>query len=325
MNVNKEILKKIYIEMQRIRSFEEQLGELVLNGEIKTPCHLCRGQEGVAVGICSALKKQDFVFGNHRSHGHYLAKGGDMRELMAEIFGRKTGCCKGRGGSMHIIWPEKGFLGSVPIVAGTVSLAMGAAFAIKIKKEKRVSVVFFGDGATGEGVIYESMNFAALKKLPLIFVCENNFYSTHLPVKEIRPDKPIFEIAKPFGITSFQIDGNDVLEVKDTAEKAVELCLKGKGPVFIEAQTYRLTGHVGPDDKIQSEHKDIRPKKEVKRWLKKDPLKRFETLLLKKKILNEEKIEKIKKDAQREVEDALRFAKDSPFPSKEALEEYVFK
>jgi pyruvate dehydrogenase E1 component alpha subunit len=317
--MNKELMKKMYIDMQRIRSFEKRLGELIIKEEIKTPCHLCIGQEAVAVGICSALKKQDYVFGNHRSHGHYLAKGGDIKELMAEIFGRKTGCSKGRGGSMHIVSLENGFLGSVPIVAGTVSLAMGAALSIKIKKEKKVCVSFFGDGATGEGVLYESLNFAALKKLPLIFVCENNFYSTHLPIREIRVDKPIFEIARPFGIISFKIDGNDVLEVKDTAKKAVQLCQKGKGPVFIECQTYRQAGHVGPDDKIQSEHKEIRPKKEIKQWLKKDPIKRFETLLLKKNILKEEEIEKIKKNIDKEIEGAYKFAKDSVYPAKEEI------
>ena len=232
--MNKEKLKELYRKMKLIRALENRLGDLVLKGEIKTPCHLCTGQEAVAVGICSALKRDDLVFGNHRSHGHYIAKGGDTKELMAEILGKKSGCSRGRGGSMHIIAKEQGFMGTVPIVAGTVSLAAGAALILQIKKKKSVAVAFFGDGATGEGTLYESLNFAALKNLPLIFICENNFYSTHLPIRECRPDKPIFEIAKPFGIPSFQIDGNDILEVQETAEKAVEICNKGEGPVFIE-------------------------------------------------------------------------------------------
>lgn len=319
--MDKDILEKIYKIMVKIRFCEESLVEPIIKGEIKTPCHLYTGQEAIAVGICSALEKRDYVFSTHRSHGHFLAKGGNLKELIAEVYTKETGCSKGRGGSMHLISPENGFLGSVPIVGGTISLAMGSALASKIRKENRVVVSFFGDGAAGEGVLYESLNFSALKKLPLIFVCENNLYSTHLLVKECRPDKPIFEIAKPFGIETFQIDGNDVLKVFEVAQKAVELCRKGE-PVFIECLTYRLRGHVGPNDNIQGDNIDIRPKEEVEEWKQKDPIKRLREYLLENNFKQEE-LEEIEEQTKEEIEQAHRFAKESSNPKD--LNKYVFK
>jgi pyruvate dehydrogenase E1 component alpha subunit len=216
-------------------------------------------------------------------------------------------------------------MGAVPIVAGTISLALGAALASKIRNEKRVSVSFFGDGATGEGVLYESLNFAALKKLPVLFVCENNFYSTHMPIKECLHNSEIFNIGKPFGILSKRVNGNDVLEVYETAHDAVELCRNGNGPVFIECVTYRLRGHVGPDDGIQGDHTDIRPEKEIKEWRKKDPLINFESFLLKNNKLKKEELEKIKQHVEEEVEAAHLFARESHFPSKDGLANYVYK
>lgn len=298
--------------------------EPIIKGEIKTPCHLYSGQEAVAVGVCANLDKSDYVFGNHRSHGHYLAKGGDMKEMIAEIFCKESGCSKGKGGSMHLISKECGFLGSAPIVSGTISLATGAALAVKIKKEKRVVLSFFGDGSTNEGTLYESLNFASIKNLPIIFTCENNLYSTHMPISAIRPNKPIFEVAKPFGIASHQVDGNDVLEVYKTAKKAVELCRKGKGPVFIEFLTYRLRGHVGPDDNIQGEHTDIRPKAEIEKWRKRDPILKLEKYLLAKKIVNKKEIEDIKRSVEDEVAGAHKFAQTSRWPQEGELNNYVF-
>jgi len=311
--------------MLRIRLCEESLVEPIIKGEMKGPVHLYTGEEAIATGVCAALSRKDYVFGTHRSHGHYLAKGGTLQKLIAEIYGKETGCSKGRGGSMHIIDPEKGMLGAAPIVAGTISMAVGAALASKIKGEQRVSVSFFGDGATGEGVLYESLNFAALKKLPVIFACENNLYSTHLPIRECRPGKHIFGIGIPFGIMSFQVDGNDVLKVYETTKKAVEICKKNRGPVFIEFMTYRLRGHVGADDNVQGTHTDIRPKEEIARWRKKDPIMKFERFLLKKKIFKKEELERIKKKLKDELQDAHIFAKNSPYPNPEELKKYVFK
>src|SRR2546422_6513026 len=181
-----DLLHGMYVSMLRIRLFEERAAELVDAGEIKTPCHLYIGQEGIAVGVCEALERDDYVWGGHRSHGHYLAKGGNLRAMMAELYGRATGCSKGRGGSMHLVAPEVGILGTVPLVAATIPLAVGAALAARLRREPRVSVSFFGDGAVEEGNFHESMNLAAMHKLPVVFVCENNTYSSHLHLLERR-------------------------------------------------------------------------------------------------------------------------------------------
>lgn len=325
MNYSKEFLLGLYSMMLRIRKCEESLVEPILKGEIKTPCHLYSGQEAVATGLTAALEKKDYIFGNHRSHGHYLAKGGSMNAMVAEIYGKETGCSLGRGGSMHLISPENGVLGIVPIVSGTISLALGAALSTKIKKEDRITVSFFGDGATGEGVLYESLNFAALKKLPIIFACENNLYSTHLSINEVRTNQEIYNIAEPFNIKKFRISGNYVLEVYEAARKAVEYCRAGNGPVFMEFLTYRFRGHVGPDDNVQGSHTDIRPKKEIAEWLEKDPISLFEKYLEENLWLGKDEKKQINDVAAKEVEEAHRFTKESMKPKQEELCRYVFK
>ena len=325
MRCSKEHLKKLYRTMVRIRLCEESLVEPILNGDVECPVHLYSGEEAIATGVCAALEKKDYIFSTHRSHGHYLAKGGDMPALIAEIYGKEVGCSRGRGGSMHLIAPEKGMMGSAPIVAGTISLALGAALASSIRKEKRVTVSFFGDGATGEGVLYESLNFAALKKLPIIFACENNLYSTHMHVEECRIYDNIFKIGTPFCIESYRVDGNDVLQVYETANKAVKKCREGQGPVFLEFRTYRLRGHVGPDDNIQGARTDIRPEEEIAKWRKKDPIEKFERFLIKNNIMDKEDIEKIMTQVEREVHKAHAFSHKSPYPEKGELTKHVFK
>jgi acetoin:2,6-dichlorophenolindophenol oxidoreductase subunit alpha len=325
MNYSKNFLGQLYKTMLRIRLCEESFVEPILKKEVLCPVHLYSGEEAVATGVCAALKEKDYIFGTHRSHGHFLAKGGDMRELVAEIYGKETGCSRGRGGSMHLIDPDKGILGAAPIVAGTISLAVGAALASSIRKDKRVTVSFFGDGATGEGVLYESLNLASLNSLPIIFACENNLYSTHMPIRECRLGDNIFEIGIPFCIERHRVDGNDVLKVYEVAKKSVDKCRNGDGPVFLEFLTYRLRGHVGPDDNIQGSHTDIRPKDEIERWKKKDPVTRFEQFLLKNKILTKEEVNKINEQIEKEVSEAHTFAKNSPYPAKSDLNKYVFK
>ncbi|MFA4851861.1 MAG: thiamine pyrophosphate-dependent dehydrogenase E1 component subunit alpha [Bacteroidales bacterium] len=310
--------------MLRIRHCEESIVEPILDGSVRCPVHLYSGQEAIATGVCANLEKSDYIFGNHRSHGHYLAKGGDMNSMVAEIYCKSSGCSRGRGGSMHLIDVENGIMGVAPIVAGTISLALGAALASKIRKDNRVTVSFFGDGATGEGVLYESLNFASLKKLPIIFACENNYYSTHLHISEIRSNNNISDIAKPFDIPTFKVDGNNVLEVYEIAGKAIDLC-RNKGPVFIEFLTYRLRGHVGPDDNIQGTHTDIRPKEEIEHWRKKDPILHFSSYLLDNRIFFKEQLEEIEKQVAEEVINAKAFAIKSEKPPKEELEYYVFK
>jgi pyruvate dehydrogenase E1 component alpha subunit len=323
MNLTKKTMSDLYAMMVRIRYCEESLVGPINTGEVKTPCHLYTGQEAVAAGVLAHFTDKDHVFGTHRSHGHFLAKGGTMRQIMAEIFCRETGCAKGRGGSMHLVAPEVGMLGAAPIVGGTISLALGAALAAHIRGDKRVAAAFFGDGATGEGAIYESLNFASLHKLPMIFVCENNLYATHMPIRACRNSEHIAKIAEPFCIKTWRVDGNDVLKVHAAAKEAVALCRAGKGPAFIECLTYRFRGHVGPDDAIQGVHTDIRPKAELAAWLKKDPIVRLERYMLGRKMISAAGIAAIKRKAEAEVADAISFARRSPRPAPRDLEKYV--
>jgi len=322
---SKEFLLDLYRQMVRIRVCEESFVEPILRKEILCPVHLYSGEEAIAVGVCAALKKEDYVFGTHRSHGHYLAKGGSLKAMVAEVYCKETGCAKGRGGSMHILAPEVGMMGAAPIVAGTISLAMGAALAASIRQDERVAVSFFGDGATGEGVLYESINFASLHCLPLLFVCENNLYSTHLPIHECRPDGNISQIGRVYGIPTFRINGNRVLTVFETAQKAVTICRQRRGPVFMECLTYRLRGHVGPDDNIQGAHTDIRPPEEIARWRKKDPIPQFARVLLRLKIAERAELNHIRWEAEEEVRLAHEFARASSYPNEKELSRYVFK
>lgn len=324
--INKTALLTIYRAMVRIRLAEEKLAEKVLEGEIKTPCHLYVGQEAVATGICAALSKHDYVFGNHRSHGHYLAKGGDMKKLFAEIYGKSTGCSGGRGGSMHLIAPEVGFMGAQPLVSGTIPVAVGASLASSITKDKRVVVSFFGDGAVEEGVFHESLNFAALKRLPIIFVCENNLYSSHLHIRERRPQNNIYKHGIVHGIKSFSIDGQNVISLYALAKKIIQLIKTKKGPALIEARTYRFRGHVGAVDATEDQHiTDIRDKEEVQSWVKKDPITIFESYVKKHNLIKMNLLTAIKSTAEKEVEQACKFAKESPYPSSRDLLSYVFQ
>jgi pyruvate dehydrogenase E1 component alpha subunit len=322
MKYSKEFLVSLYRSMLRIRFCEESLVRPILERKIHTPCHLYSGQEAIAVGICHALDKSDLIFGNHRSHGHYLAKGGSLKQMMAEIYCKEAGCSRGRGGSMHLIAPEVGMLGSAPIVAGTVSLGTGAALASSITGSGQVVVSFFGDGATGEGVIYESLNFAALQKLPIIFVCENNLYATHMPIRECRIEENIADIAKPFGVEAYTVEGNNVLAVHEAAIQAVDICRSGSGPVFLECKTYRLRGHVGPDDNIQGTHTDIRPDAEIKEWKKRDPLVLMRETM--KDYVDVTEIEKLTTEIRMEVEEAHEYAKSAEWPRKSEVLNYVF-
>jgi len=320
-----DFLEGLYKAMLRIRLCEESIVEPILKREVLCPCHLYSGQEAIAAGLGASLHERDYVFSNHRSHGHFLAKGGSMAGMFAEIYGRETGCSRGRGGSMHLIDPGVGMLGSAPIVSGTISLAIGAALAGKIRQEDRVAVTFFGDGATGEGVLYEALNFAALMKLPVIFVCENNYYATHMPVRDCRVTNNIHKIADPFCIDKAEVDGNDVLKVYEAGRKAVEKCRNGEGPFFLECLTYRLRGHVGPDDNVQGQHTDIRPPEEVENWRQKDPIMNYEKKLVGQYSFDVDALNKIKMDVAAEVKNAHVSAKNSPYPDRKNVLRYVFK
>ena len=238
--------------MLRIRLVEQAIAERYAEQQMRCPMHLCIGQEAIAVGVCAALQPDDKVFSNHRAHGHYLAKGGSLKAMLAELYGRATGCCGGRGGSMHLIDLDVGFMGATPIVGGTVPLAVGSAWAARLQRQPFVTVVFFGDGCFEEGVVHESLNFAALHKLPIVFVCENNQFSVYTRLNERQPDRPIYPIAAAHGLTAASGDGNDLDAVLGLAQAAIGRARAGAGPQFLELHTYRWREHCGPnfDDKL---------------------------------------------------------------------------
>lgn len=316
-------LRAMYVTMLRIRRFEEKVAELVYPlKEIICPCHLYIGQEAVATGVCSALKKEDWVFSTHRSHGHYIAKGGDIKALMAELYGKETGCSRGRGGSMHLSSPEQGLAGSSAIVAGTIPLAVGAALAFSMQGRDSVAVAFFGDGAASEGVFYESLNFASLKKLPVVFICENNLYSTHLPISACLAHIQIWEKAQAFNMPGVRVDGNNVAEVFQAAKRAIDDARLGKGPTLIECMTYRWRGHVGPNYDLD---KGLRSKEELDYWMQQCPIKALEEFLLTHGIIAESEKIKIIESIDKEVEDSVTFAKKSPYPDERNHLNHVFK
>jgi TPP-dependent pyruvate/acetoin dehydrogenase alpha subunit len=262
--------------MYRIRRAEELIGELVERGEARCPCHLYIGQEAVATGVCASLACEDTVWGGHRSHGHYLAKGGSSEQLFAEILGKATGCSGGRGGSMHLLAADTGIWGTVPIVAGTVPLAAGAALASKMRGESYVAAAFFGDGALEEGHVHETLNLAALYQLPLIFVCENNLYASHMHWSERRRADNLDQAGVFHSVPSTRVDGNDVEAVYSAARQAVARARSGMGPAFLECRTFRWRGHVGASTDTDA---GIRRHGELQEWLPRDPLARAEERL----------------------------------------------
>lgn len=302
----------LYRSMLRIRRVEEALADRYSEQEMRCPMHLCIGQEAIAVGVCSALLPSDQVFSNHRAHGHYLAKGGDLPRMIAELYGRSTGCCGGRGGSMHLIDLDAGFMGSTPIVGGTVPLAVGAAWASSLKNDEVVTVVFFGDGCFEEGVVHESMNFAALHRLPIVFICENNDFSVYTHRNERQPGRPIYKLAKAHGIDAAMGDGNDVDEVVSLAKKAIYQSRQGKGPFFLEFRTYRWREHCGPEF---DDHLNYRSPEEIENGLKDCPLKRYKEKLEKVDPFFNEVSEKIESEIDQEIQSAFGYALSSPKPS----------
>ncbi|SVC72066.1 uncharacterized protein METZ01_LOCUS324920, partial [marine metagenome] len=264
-------LSKLQASMLRIRLVEESIANKYSEQKMRCPTHLSIGQEAIAVGVCSNLTNEDQVLSTHRAHAHYLAKGGCLNSMLAEIYGKVTGCSKGMGGSMHLIDKSVGFMGSTAIVGNTIPVAVGSALAMKIQEKKSISCVFFGDGATEEGVFYESINFAIIHNLPVLFICENNLYSVYSGLEVRQPKgRKIFEMVRAFGIESSHGDGNNVQQVSDYVELARDKILSGNGPQFLEFDTYRWREHCGPnyDNDI-----GYREEEEFLEWKKKDPLK----------------------------------------------------
>lgn len=307
-------LTSLYKKILLIRLVEEAVAERYQEREMRCPVHLSIGQEAVAAGVCEKLKKDDIVYSTHRCHAHYLAKGGDLNRMIAEIYGKETGCAKGRGGSMHLIDLEVGFGGATPIVGNSLPVSVGAAFANKLKGNKKVVVAFLGDGTTETGVFHESLNFAVLHNLSILFVCENNFFSVYTHIKERQHTRPIYKLVQSYGMEALQSDGNDVESVYKAASKAIKRIRSGKGPIFLEFLTYRHREHCGP---FYDDHLSYRDQKEVKMWFKKDPVKNFENYLLNKKYLSSDEAEKIKTGISKNISKAFQFAKKSPFPKLE--------
>ncbi len=313
-DIQKKIFIRLYTIMLRIRKAQEKIAEIFPQEprRIKCPVHLCTGQEAIAAGICVNLLPEDYVFSYYRGHGHYLAKGGDMKKLFAELYGKGTGCSKGRGGSMHLIDVKNGFMGTSAIVGGAIPLAVGAALAFKMRQESRIAVCFFGDGACEEGILYESMNFAALKKLPILFVCENNFYAVKSHISQRQAQDNIFHRALSCGIPSLRINGNDVLNVLNFAEEIINKIREQSLPGFIEALTYRWRPHV--ENSFDKDLFEGRPAREVRTWMNRCPIKIHENLLLAAGILSRLDIQRINAEIDWDIEEAIQFAEESPFP-----------
>jgi TPP-dependent pyruvate/acetoin dehydrogenase alpha subunit len=312
----------MFEQMLRIRVVEERIGDLYPEQEIRCPTHLCIGQEAPPVGMSAHLQHDDMVFSAHRSHGHYLAKGADLKAMMAELYGKVTGCALGKGGSQHLVDLEAGFMGSAPILASTISVGVGATWGRRTLGRECVTAIYFGDGATEEGTFHEAVNFAAVEKLPVIFVCENNLYSVHATMEVRQPaNRTLTQLLRGHGIYSLSGDGNDVEEVWRLAGDAVARARAGGGPAFLELFTYRFREHVGPNLDLDLNYRSV---EEFESWLKKDPVTTYRARLEGEGTLSVGQIEKMTAAISAEVEDAVTFAKSSPFPLIEMLSQHVF-
>lgn len=305
-------------QMWSIRWFDEKVDEFFAKGMIHGTTHLCVGQEASAVGVCAMLEDKDKITSTHRGHGHCIAKGADPDRMMAELFGRETGYCKGKGGSMHIADVEKGNLGANGIVGGGIPLAVGAALTSKMRQEGYITVCFFGDGAANEGSFHEAVNLAAIWDLPVIFVCENNQYGMSGPVKDMVKIENIADRASGYGIPGHVVDGNNLPEVMTVMKEAVEYTRNGSGPVLIEAKTYRWKGH------SKSDAKKYRTREEEKEWKDKDPIRFFQDALIERGIITEEEADTVKKATKASIERSVEFAEQSPEPSADTLLEDVY-
>jgi len=321
-DISKEVLQELYRIMLKIQKVESKVAELYHEDEMRTPVHLCLGQEAVAAGVCIHLNKDDYAFSNHRGHGHYIAKGGDVKAMVAELYNRETGCSKGRGGSMHLVDTSVGVLGTSSIVAGCIPIATGAALGTVLKKNNHVSIAFFGDAAVEEGVIYESINFAMLKKLPVIYVCENNFYSVFSPLSKRQAKDDIYRRFEGLSIPGYRVDGNNVVEVYRIAKEAIDNARRGGGPSFIECRTYRLRDHHSTGSGVEVGY---RTQEEVDEWAARCPVRNFEIFMLEQRIMTASEIEEYTAAINREIEDAFKFAQASPLPNEDEILEHLFQ
>jgi len=310
------MLAKFYQSLYRIRRVEEEIAKIYPSDKIKSPVHLSIGQEAVAVGVCEALRPSDVVFGFYRSHAFYLAKGGDLKKMMAELYGKATGCANGKGGSMHLVDVERGVMGTSAVVGTGIPQAVGYAYAVKLQRRDVIVTSVFGDGAVDEGAFHESLNFASLKKLPVIFICENNGYAINSRQLDRHPLPNIWERAQVYGIPAMRIEDNDLRQIYEAVRKAAEeLRSERAGPRFFECITYRWKEHVGPGEDFGV----YRPWSEAEPWIEGDQLKLLGNML--------DPVERqgIEAEIEAEIHEAIEFAEESPFPDDGELFTDVYK
>lgn len=324
LELSKEVQLNLLLSMYRIRRIEEVLADEYRKGTMRTPTHFGIGQEAVAVGVCNALQLDDVVFSHHRSHTHYLAKGGNLFGLIAELLGREGGCSKGRGGSVHLIDLDAGFMGSSPILGHSLALAAGSALAMKMDGKKNISVAFFGEGACDEGAVWETLNFASIRKLPVLFVCENNLYATESPLSVRQPaGTSLCERASAFKIHSKRIDGNDVVKVLNETVQALKLCNSDEGPVFLECMTYRWREHVGPLWDYEA-GRTYRSKEELEEWMRRCPIQKLENEIVSLGLVSAEDLQFQKNEVNKEIARELELAYLSPWPNSSGLLDNVY-
>lgn len=321
VNLSADDLLGLYRRMLLIRRVEERLGEDFKRGDLPGPVHLYIGEEAVATGVCAHLADADWIASTHRGHGHFLAKGGDPKLLVAEVYGRAGGVCRGMGGSMHVADFSKGILGANGIVGGGIGLAVGAALAAQLDRKGAVSVVFFGDGAANQGVLMEALNVSALWKLPLLLICENNGFSEFSPTETVTVGA-IADRAKPFGVPSAAVDGNDVIAVWQAANAAVRRARAGEGPSLIECRTYRLRGHVESEGSFIQER--YRADEEVAAWAARDPIARLAAYMDEHALAPASAREAIEAEIAATVAEAVAYATDSPYPAPDQARQFMF-
>ncbi len=321
MKIEKEILIKFYTTMVKIRLFEERIVDLYARGLVPGLAHLYIGEEAVAAGVCAGLRQEDYITSTHRGHGHVIAKGADLKPMMAELFGKKTGYCKGKGGSMHIADIEIGILGANGIAGGGLPIAVGSGMSAKWRGTDQVTVCFFGDDASNNGTFHESLNLASLYKLPVIFICENNKYGISVSREKQTLIQDIALRATTYDMPGVAVDGNDVLEVYQASLKALKRGWAGEGPSLIECKTYRWRGHHEGDP---NQGRRYRTTEEIEGWKKKDPIERLAAKLIADKILTKKKMDTLKKEVLEEIDQAVAFANESEFPAIEDLYEDVY-
>jgi TPP-dependent pyruvate/acetoin dehydrogenase alpha subunit len=316
-------LFKLYVELLRIRKIEVEIARRYTEQKMRCPIHLSIGQETIAVGICSALNIDDELVTAHRSHAHYLAKGGNLKKMIAELHGKETGCAMGLGGSMHLIDIPNNITAAVPIVGSTIPIGVGKAWANKIENKKSIVVIFFGDGATEEGVFFESLNFAALHQLRVIFVCENNNYSVYSNKKNRQYKKrSVVKIAESIGVKSIKFKYHDLEKIFSISSELVKKIRKKSQPYFLEINTYRFLEHCGPNN---DDYLNYRPKHEIKYWLKNDPVKLIKNKLIRSDLRYIKLLQKVNQNIDNEINIAFKYSINSKFPKKKILSKYIYK